>query len=63
MLIKLRPGIYFTNILGAAFAPIFLRKKLKSQTVTREKLHKTFLYEQGGHKMLIKLTPVDNIPF
>jgi len=32
-------------------------KKLQSQTVYRENLHKAFLYEKGAHKMLMKLTP------
>jgi len=35
-------------------------KNLQGQTVTREKLHKTLLYEKGASKMLMKLTPVVN---
>ena len=45
--------VNFTNILRAAFASIFLSKKLQSHIVTREKL----LYKKTL-KMLIKLTPV-----
>ncbi len=32
--------------------------KLKTQTITREKLRKALLYKKGAHKMLMKLTPV-----
>ncbi len=35
----------------------FCTKKLKSQTVTWEKLRKTLLYEKVWSKMLMKLTP------
>jgi len=36
----------------------FFAKKLPSQTVTREKPHKTLLYEKDVQKMLMKLTTV-----
>jgi len=36
-------------------------KKLQSLAVIREKMRKTFLYEKGWHKMLVKLTPVVNL--
>jgi len=39
-----------------SFAPIFSGKKLQSQTVSREKLHKTLLYKKVPHKMLVNLT-------
>jgi len=32
-------------------------KKLQSQTIIREKLHKALSYEKRAHKMLMKLTP------
>jgi hypothetical protein len=35
----------------------FFAKKLQSQIVTREKLHKTLLNKKVEHKMLLKLTP------
>jgi hypothetical protein len=35
-------------------------KNLQSQTVIREKLHKTLLYKKAVCKMLLKSTPVDN---
>jgi hypothetical protein len=47
--------VNFINILQASFAPIFLRQKLQSQTVTREKLCKALLYEKVSSKMLMKL--------
>ncbi len=52
----------FINILQAAFVPIFLcpyscAKKLQSQIVIREKLHKTLLFAKGVRKVLMKLTP------
>jgi hypothetical protein len=34
----------------------FCAKKLQSQTVIREKLHKALLYEKGSSKMFMKLT-------
>jgi len=57
MILKLPSAVNFINILRAAFAPIFLRKKLQSQNITREKLLKILFLEKGAHKMLIKLTP------
>jgi hypothetical protein len=47
MLLKLAPAISFINILQAAFGPIFLRQKIQSQTVSREKLCKTLSYKNG----------------
>jgi hypothetical protein len=50
--------VNFTNILQAAFcANILLPKKLHSQTVIREKLHKALSNKSGWHKMLVKSTP------
>jgi len=47
MLVKLGPVVNFINILGAAFVPMYsCAKKLQSQTVTREKLCKIFLYKK-----------------
>jgi hypothetical protein len=59
MLVKLTTVVNFINILGAAFAPILLTKKLQSQTVTREKQGKTLLYKKGARKMFVKLTTGD----
>jgi len=49
----------FTNILLAAFAPIFFcQKKIQSQSVSREKLCKTLSYKkEAACKLLGKLTP------
>jgi len=52
-MMKLTPAVNFINILRAAFAPILFCQKIKSQTIIREKLHKTL-------KMLMKLTSVVN---
>jgi len=62
MLIKLTPVVNFINILLAPFAPTIFRqktfaKKLQSQTVIREKLHKILLHIKVEHQMLMKLTP------
>jgi len=53
----LPPVVNFSNILRAAFAKIFFRQKLQIQTLSREKLLKTLLFEKSVHKMLIELTP------
>jgi hypothetical protein len=56
-------GFNFAKILRAAFVTIFLRlKKLQSQTVSREKLSRTLLYEKGASKMCMKLTTVSILP-
>jgi len=47
------PVVNVINILRAAFAPIFLRQKLQSQTVISEKLGKVLLYDKGVRKMLL----------
>ncbi len=39
---KLTPGANFTNILHAAFVPIFFTKKLQIKTVSQEELKKHF---------------------
>jgi hypothetical protein len=48
--------VNFINILRAAFVPIFFCKKLPSQTVFRELLHKALTYGKVACKMLIKFT-------
>jgi hypothetical protein len=41
-----------------AFAPMFLhQKKFKPKMYVQKKLCAKLLYEKGGHKMLVKLTP------
>jgi hypothetical protein len=47
-----------TDLLRAAFAMLFFCQKLQNQTVRREKLHKTLLFEKAACNMLMKLTPV-----
>ncbi len=57
MLMKLAPGVNVTNILGAAFMPIYLRQKstnLKCKYNTYS--CKTFVWK-AARKMLVKLTP------
>jgi len=39
----------------------FWAKKLQSQNVTREKLQEELLYEKFSDKMLMKLTPGDDV--
>jgi len=36
-------------------------KKLQSQTVTREKLHKILSFKEAARKMLVKLTPARSV--
>jgi hypothetical protein len=54
-MMKLTPAVNFINILRAAFAPILFCQKIKSQSIIREKLHKT-------REMVMKLTSVVNFP-
>jgi hypothetical protein len=50
------PGVNFTNILGADFAPIFLRQK---SNLSKKKLRLKLSYEKAAHKILVKMTPDD----
>ncbi len=54
-LVKSTPVGKFTNILRAAFLPMFLCKK-KLYSPTYKKLHVYLSYEKTAHKMLVKLT-------
>jgi len=56
------PVVNFTNILQAAFAPIFFCHKITNPKI-REKLHQTLLYDKADRKMLVKLTPGMDWPF
>jgi hypothetical protein len=59
-LVKLTQGPNFTNILKAAFAPIFLRQKCTNtnvQNVSTNKLCANLWYEKAAGKILVKLTP------
>jgi len=57
MLMKLTLGVNFTNILRAAFSPIFFPpKKLQTQSVSKQKLPKMLMYEKVAHKMLVTLS-------
>ncbi len=50
-------GVNFTNILRAAFAPIFLRqKKVQTLNLSTKKFCTKLLYEKAVRKMLAKLT-------
>jgi len=53
---KLTPVLNLANILGATFSLIFFLKILQRQTVIRDKLSKTILYNKAARKMLVKLT-------
>ena len=55
-LMKLTPGVNFTNKLQSAFAPVFFCQKIQNRTISREKLLKIISYEKAVHKMLVKLT-------
>jgi len=56
MSIIFKNRVNFINILQAAFALLFFCQKIQSQTVSKEKLLKTLLYEKVALKMLMKLT-------
>ncbi len=59
MLVKLAPGPNFTNILKAAFAPIFLHQK-STKNVSTNKLRAKLSYDKAARKMLVKLTPASH---
>ena len=63
MLLKLTPLVNFTNMqFMSSFCADFLStKKLQTQIVSTEKLHKTLLYKKAACKMLLKLTPLVNL--
>jgi len=46
VVVLMRPGVNFINILHPPFAPLFFCQKFQSQNVTREKLRKALLYEK-----------------
>ncbi len=48
-------GANFTNILQAAFAPIFLRKKVQTLNLSTKKLRAKLSYEKAARIMLVKL--------
>jgi len=52
---------FYQHITHAFCGNIFCAKKLQSQNLTREKLHKVLLYKKRTHKMLMKLTPGLNL--
>jgi len=53
-----RTVVSFINIYNEQLLrPYSCAKKLQSQNVTREKLHKTLFHKKGDWKMLMKLTP------
>ncbi len=50
-----RSGVNFTNILRAAFAPIFLRQKTTNlKCKSKKAAHKIFVWKDA-HKILVKL--------
>jgi hypothetical protein len=54
---KTYPGVNFTNILCAAFAPKSFRQKITNPNVSTKKLCKKLLYKKAARKILVKLTP------
>ncbi len=51
------PDVNFTNIKRAAFAPIFLHKKVQTLKVSTKSWAKTLSYKKAVRKMLVELTP------
>jgi hypothetical protein len=56
------PGVNFTDILRAAFAPIFFCKKLHIQTVIQSVIQKNFAKHFYLKKLLVKCWPVKLTP-
>jgi hypothetical protein len=52
------PGVNFTNIIRAAFAPIFLRQKSTNLKSKYKKFCAKHSYKKAARKMLMKLTTV-----
>ena len=58
MLVKLTPVIHFTNILRAAYLPIFfLSQKTQTVSIQYRKDTNNTCTKKAAHKMLVKLTP------
>jgi hypothetical protein len=54
----LPPGVNFTNILLAAFAPKSFRQKITNPTCKHIKaMQKKLLYKKSAHKILVKMRP------
>jgi hypothetical protein len=51
------PGVNFTNILWAAFAPKSFRQKITNPNCKHIKAAQKIFYEKAAHKILVKLTP------
>jgi hypothetical protein len=49
-------GVNFTNILGAAFAPIFLSNKVQTYNSQHKKAIRKTIVQKAGRKMVVKLT-------
>ncbi len=43
-----------------SFCTVFIWPKIQSKTVSREKLHKTLLYEKFAHKIVGEIEPAVN---
>jgi hypothetical protein len=52
-----RPGVNFTNILRAAFAPKSICQKITNPNCKHIKAAQKLLYKKSAHKILVKLTP------
>jgi hypothetical protein len=58
----LKLGVYFTDILRAAFAPIFLCQKRYKPQISSKKLYAKLSYEKVARKMLVIFTPYELWP-
>jgi len=56
MLMKLIPGVKFTNIYKQLLPRYSFAEKFQSQTVIKQKLYKSLLHGTAAHKMLVTLT-------
>ncbi len=54
---KLTPAVNFTNILQAAFVPIFLQQKITNPNCKHTKAAQNTLVKKAACEMLVKFTP------
>jgi hypothetical protein len=55
--ITLTPGVNFTNILGAAFAPKSFHQKITNPNCKHIKDAQKTVVQKAARKILVKLTP------
>ena len=60
MLVKLTPGVNFTNIFRAAFPPISLCQKNTNLSHKYKKAAQKTFVQKAARKMVVKLTPGRN---